>query len=120
MVVRELASLVSLPKINLFGKWKISNDQILKIEYNFKGKLFSRKMKIIFVSKAYLDVELLDTKFELPYRRDVKHIQSKLIFVDFNSRIFLTFFAFISDTNSSRNLTFYFSSSSSTNYSMLI
>lgn len=50
----------SLPKINLYGKWQVSDGQILKIEYNFKGKVFNRMMKIAFVSKAYLDVELLE------------------------------------------------------------
>lgn len=49
----------SLPKIKLIGKWQFSNDQILKIQYKFKGKVFVRKMKINFLSKAYLDVELL-------------------------------------------------------------
>lgn len=54
----------SLPKISLYGKWQISENQILKIEYNFKGKIFTKKMKIDFVSKAYLEVELLDPKIE--------------------------------------------------------
>lgn len=54
----------SLPKIKLVGKWKITENKILKIEYSYKGKVFTRKMKIDFLSKAYLNVELLHPKFE--------------------------------------------------------
>lgn len=59
-----LNKIQSLPKIKITGKWKIVNKQILKIKYSYKGKVFTRKMKINFQSKAYLDVELLNPKFE--------------------------------------------------------